>query len=93
MRLGNATLRPRQTKLIDPDHQLPPLVNRRRRPRSFEPIVGWLRGKDKLNYGKYKRQEKAKSKLVKQQRTLVAVAPPSADSKHGHVHNLARTDC
>src|ERR1700723_2442920 len=39
MRLSDARLRRRQTKLLYPNHRLPSLAHRRRHPRSLEPIV------------------------------------------------------
>src|ERR1700727_851432 len=39
MRLSDAGLHQRQTKLIDPDHRLPPWLTEDATPRSLEPIV------------------------------------------------------
>ena len=39
MRLSDAGLRCRQTKLIYPDHRLPPWLTEDATPRSLEPIV------------------------------------------------------
>jgi hypothetical protein len=50
MRLSDAGLRRRQTKLIYPDHRSSPWSNEDDAPRSLEPIVRFLRDRFDLEH-------------------------------------------